>query len=45
MLPYFINVLKEKLISCLDTKSVNIIPARAPTGVKKAPKFDPMIVA
>ena len=42
--PYFINVLNENSISCLWTKSVNIIPAKAPTGVKNAPKFEPIIV-
>ena len=42
--PYLINVLNEKPIPCLWTKSVNIIPAKAPTGVKNAPKLDPIIV-
>lgn len=42
--PYFINVLKENSISCLWTKSVNIMPAKAPTGVRKAPRLDPIIV-
>ena len=43
--PYFTKSLNEYLISYLLTNFVNIIPARAPIGVKKAPIFEPMIVA
>ena len=42
--PYLIKLTKLYLTSCLLTKSVNIIPANAPIGVKKAPIFEPMIV-
>ena len=42
--PYLIKLTKLYLTSCLLTKSVNIIPANAPIGVKKAPILEPMIV-
>ena len=44
MTPYFIKSRKVYLTFCLPIKSVNIIPAKAPIGVKNAPIFDPMIV-
>ena len=44
MIPYLINVTKENFTSCFFAKSINIIPANAPIGVKNAPKFDPIIV-
>ena len=42
--PYLIKLTKLYLTSWLLTKSVNIIPANAPIGVKKAPILEPMIV-
>ena len=44
IIPYFVKVLKLYFTFCLLTKSVNIIPAKAPIGVKKAPILDPMII-
>ena len=38
--PYLIKSLKEYLTLCFANKLVNIIPARAPIGVKKAPIFE-----
>lgn len=39
------NILKEKLISNRLRIDAHIIPANAPTGVKKAPTFEPIIAA
>ena len=43
--PYLTNCPNEYFTPCLFTKFVNIIPARAPIGVKKAPILLPMIEA
>ena len=43
--PYFIKSKKVNLISYLLSKLENIMPARAPIGVKKAPILLPMILA
>ena len=44
MIPYFTKVEKVYVTCCLLTRSVNIIPASAPMGVKNAPMLDPIIV-
>ena len=41
--PYFIKVINENLISYLFNNDVNMMPAKAPIGVKKAPIFEPII--
>ena len=43
--PYFIKSKKENLISCLLNRLENIMPAKAPIGVKKAPILLPTILA
>ena len=43
--PYFINLAKDSAIPFLRKRFDHIIPARAPTGVKNAPMFDPITVA
>ena len=43
--PYFIKSINENFTSCSFNKLVNIIPASAPIGVKKAPKLLPMMEA
>ena len=43
--PYFIKSRKLKRMFCLFTSEVNIIPARAPIGVKNAPILLPIIEA
>ena len=45
ILPYFIKLGKEKSIPWLFTMFIHIIPAKAPTGVKTAPRLLPMTVA
>ena len=42
-IPYLIKSAKVYFISCFLSKDVHIIPANAPTGVKKAPMFEPII--
>ena len=44
IIPYLIKLRKLYFTSCLLTKSVNIIPANAPIGVKHAPILEPIIV-
>ena len=43
--PYLMKSMNENLTSCSFNKLVNMIPANAPIGVKKAPKLLPMIEA
>ena len=43
--PYFIKSKKVNFISYLLNKLENIIPARAPIGVKNAPTLLPIILA
>ena len=43
--PYFTKSKNEYLVSCSLTRLVNIIPARAPVGVKNAPILLPIIEA
>lgn len=43
--PYFIKSKNPYLTFCLAIKPVNIIPAKAPIGVKNAPIFEPIIEA
>ena len=43
--PYFIKSKKVNFISYLLNKLENIMPARAPIGVKKAPMLLPIILA
>lgn len=43
--PYLINPTKENLTSYFINKAENIMPAKAPRGVKKAPRLLPIIVA
>ena len=43
--PYFIKSKKEYFVSCSEISVVNIIPAKAPVGVKKAPMLLPTIEA
>ena len=42
--PYFIKSKKVYFTFCLAIKSVNIMPASAPIGVKNAPTLEPIIV-
>lgn len=41
--PYLINVINENLISYLFNSEENMIPAKAPIGVRKAPILEPII--
>ena len=43
--PYFTKSINEYLVSCSLTKLVNMMPAKAPVGVKKAPRLLPIIAA
>ena len=43
--PYFTKSKKEYFVSCSEISVVNIIPAKAPVGVKKAPILLPTIEA
>lgn len=43
--PYFAKSLKDSLTLWSLSKPVNIMPAKAPIGVKKAPIFDPIMDA
>ena len=43
--PYLTKSTNEYFVSCSLTKLVNIIPARAPVGVRKAPMLLPTIDA
>ena len=43
--PYFIKSKNVYFVSCSFTRLVNIIPANAPVGVKKAPILLPTIEA
>ena len=43
--PYFIKSRNVNLISYLLSKFENIMPARAPIGVKKAPMLLPIMLA
>ena len=41
--PYFINSPKEKWTPLCLRMLIHMIPANAPIGVSKAPKFEPMM--
>ena len=41
--PYFINSPKEKRTPLCLRMLIHMIPANAPIGVSKAPKFEPMM--
>ena len=43
--PYFTKSKKEYFVSCSEISVVNMIPAKAPVGVKKAPMLLPTIEA
>ena len=43
--PYFMKCLKVKFTPCSSNRFVNMIPARAPIGVRKAPILLPTIEA
>jgi hypothetical protein len=43
IMPYFTKSRKVYFISCFLSMDVHIIPASAPTGVRNAPIFDPII--
>ena len=43
--PYRTKVLKFNFVLYFSVKDVNIMPAKAPIGVKKAPILDPTIAA
>ena len=43
--PFFIKSKNEYFVSCSLTRLVNMIPAKAPVGVKKAPILLPTIEA
>ena len=43
--PYFIKSTNENFVLCSLTRVVNIIPASAPVGVRKAPMLLPTIEA
>ena len=45
IVPFFANCKKVYLISFVLSKFIHMIPASAPTGVKIAPIFEPIIVA
>ena len=45
IIPYFTKSIKRYLILYFESKLVNIIPANAPIGVKKAPILEPIILA
>ena len=44
IIPFFIKSINEYLISFSFNILSHIIPAKAPIGVNKAPKLDPIIV-
>lgn len=45
IIPYKENCLKDNFTSWSFTSPVNMIPANAPIGVKKAPMLEPIIKA
>ena len=45
IVPYFMKSINEYLTLYFDNKFVNIIPASAPRGVKKAPILEPIMEA
>ncbi len=45
MIPYLTKSKKEYFVSCSEISVVNMIPAKAPVGVKKAPILLPTIEA
>ena len=45
MLPYLTKSMKRYCTFCFLSNDIHIIPAKAPTGVRYAPIFEPAIVA
>ena len=43
--PYLVKSKKENLMPCLWSKEENMMPAKAPMGVRKAPMLLPMMLA